>query len=52
MSAPTAQPVTTPAVTLAALALMLEAARIDAYSEGYRDAQPVQSYADAKAGAR
>ena len=39
-------------VTLATLALMLQAAKIDAYSQGYKDAQPIQSYADAKAGAR
>ena len=38
---------TTPVLTLAALALMLEAARIDAYSQGYKDAQPVQTYAEA-----
>ena len=52
MSAPTAQPVTTPAVTLAALALMLQAAKLEAHTQGYQDAQPTQSYADAKAGAR
>ena len=46
-STQTTQPTTTPALTLAALALMLEAARIDAYSQGYKDAQPVQTYAEA-----
>ena len=34
-------------LTLATLALMLQAAKIDGYSQGYRDAQPVQSYAEA-----
>ena len=39
-------------VTLATLALMLQAAKLEAYTQGYQDAQPTQSYADAKAGAR
>lgn len=41
---------TTPAhLSLAALALLLRAARLDGYSQGYVDAQPLKSYADAKA---
>jgi hypothetical protein len=37
-------------LSLAALALMLQAAKLDGYSEGYRDAQPTPAYADVKAG--
>ena len=47
------QPATQPAhLSLAAFALMLQAAKLEAYTQGYQDAQPTQSYADAKAGAR
>ena len=49
MSAPTIQ-ATTPALTLAALALLLQAAKLDGYSQGYADAQPAPTYAEAKAG--
>lgn len=37
-------------LSLATLALMLQAAKIDGYSQGYRDAQPAPTYAEAKAG--
>ena len=43
---PTTQPTQ---VTLATLALMLQAAKIDGYSQGYADAQPTPTYAEATA---
>ena len=45
----TTQPIT---LNMLTLALMLQAAKLEAYTQGYQDAQPIQSYADAKAGAR